>query len=58
MCRYWADGYDWRATEARLNGLPEYHMAIDGVAIHFSPCPLAAAGALPLGDQLTAGRGR
>jgi epoxide hydrolase len=19
LCDYWADGYDWRATEARLN---------------------------------------
>ena len=35
MCRYWADGYDWRATEARLNGLRQFHMAIDGVPIHF-----------------------
>lgn len=35
ICRYWADGYDWRATEARLNGLPQFHMAIDGVPIHF-----------------------
>lgn len=45
ICRYWADGYDWRATEARLNGLPQFHMAIDGVPIHFihvrSPRPTA-----------------
>ena len=23
LCRYWADGYDWRATEARLHALPQ-----------------------------------
>ena len=22
LCGYWADGYDWRAAEARLNALP------------------------------------
>jgi len=48
MCRYWADGYDWRATEARLNGLPQFHMAIDGVAIHFIHVRSPRRGALPL----------
>jgi pimeloyl-ACP methyl ester carboxylesterase len=48
MCRYWADGYDWRATEARLNGLPQFHMAIDGVAIHFIHVRSPRPGALPL----------
>ena len=24
LCRYWADGYDWRATERRLNELPQF----------------------------------
>jgi hypothetical protein len=22
LCEYWRDHYDWRATEARLNGFP------------------------------------
>ena len=35
LCRYWADGYDWRATEARLNGLPQFRTVIDGLGIHF-----------------------
>jgi pimeloyl-ACP methyl ester carboxylesterase len=48
LCRYWADGYDWRATEARLNGLPQFHMAIDGVAIHFIHVRSPRPGALPL----------
>ena len=35
LCVYWADGYDWRATEARLNRLPQFRTEIDGLAIHF-----------------------
>ncbi len=35
LCAYWADGYDWRATEARLDQLPQFRTIIDGVAIHF-----------------------
>jgi pimeloyl-ACP methyl ester carboxylesterase len=45
LCTYWADGYDWRATEARLNRLPQFRTEIDGLAIHFvhvrSPHPEA-----------------
>jgi pimeloyl-ACP methyl ester carboxylesterase len=36
LCAYWADGYDWRATEARLNRLPQFRTEIDGLAIHFA----------------------
>ena len=33
LCAYWADGYDWRATEARLNALPAVpHRASTGSA--------------------------
>ena len=35
LCAYWADGYDWRAHEARLNQLPGFLVEIDGVDIHF-----------------------
>lgn len=35
LCRYWADGYDWRATEARLNALPQFRTVIDGLAVYF-----------------------
>jgi epoxide hydrolase len=45
LCRYWGSDYDWRATEARLNRLPQYRTEIDGLAIHFiharSPHPQA-----------------
>src|SRR5918992_4661417 len=35
LCRYWAERYDWRATEARLNALPQFRTEIDGLGIHF-----------------------
>jgi epoxide hydrolase len=48
LCRYWADGYDWRATEARLNGLPQFRTVIDGLGIHFLHVRSPHADALPL----------
>jgi epoxide hydrolase len=48
LCRYWADGYDWRSTEARLNRLPQFRTEIDGVAIHFVHVRSPRPGALPL----------
>ena len=35
VCSYWADEYDWRATEARLNAYDQFTTVIDEVAIHF-----------------------
>jgi pimeloyl-ACP methyl ester carboxylesterase len=35
LCEYWAESYDWRATEARLNALPQFRTEIDGLGIHF-----------------------
>ncbi|GAC84616.1 putative epoxide hydrolase [Gordonia paraffinivorans NBRC 108238] len=32
---YWADSYDWWATQQRLNALPQYTAVIDGLRIHF-----------------------
>jgi epoxide hydrolase len=48
LCRYWAEEYDWRATEARLNALPQYRTEIDGVGIHFVHVRSPHADALPL----------
>jgi pimeloyl-ACP methyl ester carboxylesterase len=31
----WADGFDWRAEERRLNDFHHFRAVIDGVAIHF-----------------------
>jgi len=44
LCAYWADGYDWRSTEARLNALPQFRA--DG--IHFIHVRSHNAHALPL----------
>ena len=35
VCAYWADKYDWRAREARLNRFPQFRTPIDGLGIHF-----------------------
>jgi pimeloyl-ACP methyl ester carboxylesterase len=48
LARYWADGYDWRACEARLNALPQFTTKIDGVDVHFIHVKSPHAGALPL----------
>jgi pimeloyl-ACP methyl ester carboxylesterase len=32
---YWRSQYDWRAAEAKLNALPNYKVAIDGIDLHF-----------------------
>jgi hypothetical protein len=48
LCGYWADGYDWRATETRLNELPQFRTVIDGLGIHFLHVRSRYAEALPL----------
>jgi pimeloyl-ACP methyl ester carboxylesterase len=48
LCAYWAEGYDWRATEARLNALPQFRMELDGLGIHFLHVRSSHAEALPL----------
>ena len=48
LCEYWADGYDWRATEARLNALPQFRTRIDGLGIHFIHARSPHPDALPL----------
>jgi pimeloyl-ACP methyl ester carboxylesterase len=34
-CRRWAEDYDWRATERRLNAVPQFRTDLDGLVIHF-----------------------
>ena len=48
LCRYWADGYDWRTREARLNRFDQFTTPIDGVDIHFIHQRSPHANALPL----------
>jgi pimeloyl-ACP methyl ester carboxylesterase len=35
LTKYWANDFDWRAQEARLNAYPQYLTEIDGQTIHF-----------------------
>jgi microsomal epoxide hydrolase len=35
LCRYWLDSYDWRAAEAKLNALPQFHATAAGFPLHF-----------------------
>lgn len=39
LIRYWADGYDWRAAEARINRFDQYLTEIDGIPVHFLHVP-------------------
>jgi pimeloyl-ACP methyl ester carboxylesterase len=48
LCRSWADEYDWRATEGRLNGLGQSRTVVDGLGIHFLHVRSPHEGALPL----------
>lgn len=48
VCAYWAEKYDWRAREARLNRFPQFRTAIDGLGIHFLHVRSPHADALPL----------
>ena len=48
LARYWANDYDWRKAEAKLNALPQFTTEIDGVDIHFIHVKSPHADALPL----------
>jgi epoxide hydrolase len=48
LCRYWADDYDWRATEDRLNAWPQLMVEIGGLGIHVLDARSPHPGALPL----------
>lgn len=67
---YWAEEFDWRAAEARLNRYPQFTTEVDGETVHFvhargrgsNPVPLLLANGwpsnfvelLPLVERLTA----
>jgi pimeloyl-ACP methyl ester carboxylesterase len=48
LCRSWTEDYDWRATETRLNSLPQLRAMIDGLGIHFLHVRSPHPDALPL----------
>jgi epoxide hydrolase len=48
LCGYWAGRYGWRATEARLNAIPQFTTSIDGVTVHFLHVRSPHPDAIPL----------
>jgi pimeloyl-ACP methyl ester carboxylesterase len=48
LARYWANEYDWRRCESRLNALPQFTTEIDGVEIHFIHVRSRHENAMPL----------
>jgi pimeloyl-ACP methyl ester carboxylesterase len=48
LARYWANLYDWRKVEARLNAVPNFITEIDGLDIHFIHARSKHENAMPL----------
>ena len=48
LCAYWADTFDWRAAERRLNRWPQFTTDIDGQRIHFIHARADRPDAVPL----------
>ena len=48
LARYWGTEHDWRKVEAKLNALPQFITAIDGLDIHFIHVRSKHENALPL----------
>jgi pimeloyl-ACP methyl ester carboxylesterase len=48
VCAYWAEKYDWRKREARINAFPQFKTPIDGLGIHFLHVRSPHPNALPL----------
>lgn len=48
LVAYWRDGYDWRAQEAVLNALPQFHAPVGKSMIHFVRAEGCGAAPFPL----------
>ncbi|MFC9492934.1 epoxide hydrolase [Streptomyces sp. NBC_01474] len=48
LCASWERDYDWRATEKRLNAIPQFRTEIDGLDVHFLHARSPHEGATPL----------
>ncbi|AOS65028.1 epoxide hydrolase family protein [Actinoalloteichus hymeniacidonis] len=48
LVEYWQTGYDWRAHEAALNAIPQFHTEIDGQRVHFLHVRSPEPDAVPL----------
>jgi pimeloyl-ACP methyl ester carboxylesterase len=48
VCAYWAEKYDWREREARLNDFAQWRTEVDGCDVHFVHVQSRHENALPL----------
>jgi pimeloyl-ACP methyl ester carboxylesterase len=48
LARYWADEYDWRKIESRINSFPHFITQIDGLDFHFIHVRSKHEGAMPM----------
>ena len=48
LSHYWRDKFDWRASQARINSLPQFLTSIDGLDLHFVHARSAHPDATPL----------
>ena len=48
LAKYWANEYDWRKIEAKLNSYPQFITEIDGLDIHFVHVKSKHPNALPV----------
>jgi pimeloyl-ACP methyl ester carboxylesterase len=48
VCGYWAEKYDWRERERRLNAFPQFRTEIEGLGIHFYHVRSPHPNALPI----------
>lgn len=48
LANYWADGFNWRAAEDRINSYQQFLAEIDGVSIHFVHSRANSGRAFPL----------
>jgi len=48
LARYWANDYDWRKVEARLNSYPSFVTNIDGLDVHYIHVRSKEKNAMPI----------
>src|SRR5262249_24053632 len=48
VCAYWAEKYDWRERERRLNAFPQFRTTLEGLGIHFYHVRSKHPDALPI----------
>ncbi|MBM3972315.1 MAG: epoxide hydrolase, partial [Planctomycetes bacterium] len=48
LVRYWAEEFDWRKQEERLNRLPHFLADVEGLRLHFIHQPGKGPAPLPL----------